>query len=579
MNKCEVASKIDEIKKLADDDNYREAARLLERIEIKKIKDIKDLYRIITIYIENERYSEARRVLKRIARKGKSKRVVHQLIDINIKSERIDAAKKYMRQFKKLAPNDPYNYVFEYQLANLLEESYDMQVEILEKLKQQSYLEKWAYELAKSYYMAGRIDDSMAECKKLIECFREGVYVDLAKNLLEYLEIVKLQEKNRERNQVVQDEIESTIVQEEAKSVQKEEVKPLEKEEFVPYNERERTSYQCAFDFIEDMETRQRDEEIDQIIEAAERRQKLEKQREDLESIEEEQEQEENGQGQEENEDIAPKLSLKDELAMIEEQEERESPKQLNDFFKRQGYDTDLGNEILGQFARVQSIAEQIHRSLEMLTQAYTKKRVIGVCGNSSEEETLLSRRLAKLYHALQITDSNRLVILPFRQFIELDFTQCLSQIKGGCVIVEDVEQEMDAISKQIDILSENGCFVILEFNYRYYINPLKEAFGLEVITMESYTLEELMGFVEEFVEEKAYSMEEDAKTYCKLYITGLLNQAEPRVLCKVLDKIRNAYHCANRRNRLELRNIAESGRYEDAVFMSIRYTDLTNEN
>ena len=54
-------------------------------------------------------------------------------------------------------------------------------IEILQELKQEEYIEEWAYELAKLYHRAGRRDECMEECKDIMLWFGSGEIVERAK--------------------------------------------------------------------------------------------------------------------------------------------------------------------------------------------------------------------------------------------------------------------------------------------------------------------------------------------------------------------------------------------------------------
>ena len=48
--------KMDELKRLAVNGQYQKAVSILDTIEIKKVKNVIDLYVIADIYVENEQY-------------------------------------------------------------------------------------------------------------------------------------------------------------------------------------------------------------------------------------------------------------------------------------------------------------------------------------------------------------------------------------------------------------------------------------------------------------------------------------------------------------------------------------------
>mgnify|MGYP003293200240 CR=1 FL=1 len=186
MDKYDMAMKMDELYHLCKQGKYKRAYVILQTIEIGKIKNQKDLYVIVTILCENEDYRKAKAILRMIYKKSKGKRVLHQLVEICIKSGEIEEAKKYYKQFCELAPNDIYVWIFQYQFLCLQGGSIDEKICLLKKIVSQEYVERWAYELAEMYYMNNQQEDCERECKELILMFGDGVYVEKARRLLQY---------------------------------------------------------------------------------------------------------------------------------------------------------------------------------------------------------------------------------------------------------------------------------------------------------------------------------------------------------------------------------------------------------
>lgn len=713
--------KMDELKRLAVNGQYQKAVSILDTIEIKKVKNVKDLYVIADIYVENEQYDKAIDLLVQLEKKIRSRRVVHQLIDINLKVRDVELVRKYMKEFARMAPADPYNYIFQYQLSLLEREEIGKQIEILEDLKKQEYMEKWAYELAIVYHRAGRDDDSLSECENIITWFGEGIYVEKAKQLKE-----KIKQKLESKDEVNALEIESLFKPTIRKTIEKEEVpttveentaekeissmeekeetyedtisdtaitaekeeavedeieekedsfdaplqedrvetKPEKESRFINRENRkkesERPSYQSAFDFIEDMELKEEDDEIDKIIERAEKKKraeqalmekeddtkvanehevkklveettdniaseieamfleeenahpkeslvdelaKMEKEVEENELLQEEiqekaleiqeeveheihyeQSHTENFQKETEEvkkqtstevikEESQPKEEISEEVEqLIRKRRQRATLKKLNEYASAcKNEDVDV-TKPLGAYAKIHSVGENILRSLEYLFDVQNKKYIC-ISGKTTFEETYLARRLAKLYSELNIVKSKKLLVLPCLQFVEIEFERYLEQIRDGLIIVEDVEVKSKKLFEQVQYLNDNGCTIILESHNTSAVQELSKQ--TIVIKISEFDVEEWYGFVTDFLDEKEYIMDESAVKACKEYIEKLLLDGKGDILNRILEKINHAYHCANRRNRVELRNVAELGNYEDAVFMIIRYTDF----
>ena len=59
MDKQEFSMKLDELKRLEENGQYRKAYKVLERLDIKKIKSTKDIFIVIDVLIENDRFDQA----------------------------------------------------------------------------------------------------------------------------------------------------------------------------------------------------------------------------------------------------------------------------------------------------------------------------------------------------------------------------------------------------------------------------------------------------------------------------------------------------------------------------------------
>lgn len=778
MDKYEFSMKLDELKRLAANGQFRKAGKVLETIDLKKIKNIKELYVAIDILIENEKYEQAKEQLISISKKLKSRRVFHQLVDVSIKAKEVDSAKKYMKEFYKLAPKDSYNYVFRYQLAVLMQEGYEKQVEILEDLKQYEYLEKWAYELAKVYHRAGRDEDCVAECEDLILWFGDGVYVEKAKALKKYLteatlpeEIQKAGKKNHLPNpgETREDSLEYFRANSEEKVPATE-----QEEESIPQRSYQ-PSYQSAFDFIEDMEMREKEEELDRMIEALDKKkvqnlvsqsmqdvliqeepgkenineshmettemmdeysealtqpireesghadqEELQEEVQEEQPFEEqvpateqevkrlvedttdliasqlselffqEEHQEENASEPEnipvweavsesdvitgpesvtetealagmepvseseevvvpesmeeaetipdpevmegaeaiadpeviEEPDVIPEPeevlecdpslesgilpvseSSKDEQhlktksdvledvdQLIKKRKQRAIAKQLNSLVQKRVDDTSEAKDYLGQFAKMYTVGEEILRSLESLMEEHNNSTVILVDGQTTFCQTYFSRKLAKLLYAMKLIETQKFVLLNYEKFIRVDFEKHMDQIQGGCIVIEETQEITENMQKQLSLLMNHQCMILLELasgqEEEVCQNSLEEIqlenqslVKVSAIHLKSFEEEDLVGFAADFLTEKEYSIDFEAEEYLKKYARKLSNQKDPDAFCKVLEKITKAYHCANQRNKVELRNIAELGNYQDAAFMSIKCTDFADEN
>jgi hypothetical protein len=178
--------KIEEMRRKMDDGDAQAAQKILDTMELKKIKNMVDLSLMAEVYNENERYEEAIQLYLKIYEKTKSRKSLFQLVDISINRNNAEDAQNYLLKYQSVAPKDFYKYVFRYKIDKLKGEPYEQLIDTLVTLKNTEYTEKWAYELAKTYYKAGMEAECIRECSDIILWFGEGMFVEKAKMLRAY---------------------------------------------------------------------------------------------------------------------------------------------------------------------------------------------------------------------------------------------------------------------------------------------------------------------------------------------------------------------------------------------------------
>ncbi|WOO34647.1 hypothetical protein R2R35_12640 [Anaerocolumna sp. AGMB13020] len=209
MERYENIVKIEEIRKLTDGGQYQKAVKILDTMEIHKIKSLTDLSVLADVLTENGRLDEAMGLLERIYEKSKTRRILYQMVELAIKKGDAKLADVYLVKYMQAAPNDSYRFIFRYYIDKLKGEPLEVLMDSLEQLKEYEYIEVWAYELAKLYHKAGLKDKCVRECSDIILWFGDGIYVDKAKLLKAYyvgeldpLHMLKAKDKNEARQRL-----------------------------------------------------------------------------------------------------------------------------------------------------------------------------------------------------------------------------------------------------------------------------------------------------------------------------------------------------------------------------------------
>ena len=184
MDKYEYKLKLDQIKSLAAEHNYEAAAELADTINWNKIKNVNALIKAGEIYEKVERYEESRDILlMAYDRSPIGRMIIYRLAEVAVKMGNYSEAKEYYDEFVEIAPHDNLKYVLRYEISRAQGADVKALIAILEELKEQEYLEEWAFELACLYHKAGMSEKCIEACGELILWFGDGPYVEHALEL------------------------------------------------------------------------------------------------------------------------------------------------------------------------------------------------------------------------------------------------------------------------------------------------------------------------------------------------------------------------------------------------------------
>lgn len=177
--------------------NYHMAEELADSINWKRVRNANSLIKAGEVYETAERYDDAKEMfLLAYERSPIGRTIVYRLAELAIHIGNYDEAMEYYEEFVEMAPNDSLKFVLKYKIYKAKGESLAEQIQILEDLKEQEYIEEWAYELAYLYHQAGMSEKCVEACDELILWFGDGAYVEKALELkMLYQPLTKQQEE------------------------------------------------------------------------------------------------------------------------------------------------------------------------------------------------------------------------------------------------------------------------------------------------------------------------------------------------------------------------------------------------
>ena len=177
--------------------NCHMAEELADSINWKRVRNANSLIKAGEVYETAERYDDAKEMfLLAYERSPIGRTIVYRLAELAIHVGNYDEAMEYYEEFVEMAPNDSLKFVLKYKIYKAKGESLAEQIQILEDLKEQEYIEEWAYELAYLYHQAGMSEKCVEACDELILWFGDGAYVEKALELkMLYQPLTKQQEE------------------------------------------------------------------------------------------------------------------------------------------------------------------------------------------------------------------------------------------------------------------------------------------------------------------------------------------------------------------------------------------------
>lgn len=184
MDKQEYKIRQEEIRTLVEEKNYREAADIADTIDWRRVKSIKMLCTVSDIYKMVRRYEDSKTILEMAYEKRPGSRmIVFALTELCLKLGDVVNAWEYYKEFCQVAPEDSRRYILLYKVYAAQEVSLEEQIKVLEKLKEEEFIDRWAYELAYLYHKIGFGTKCVEECDEMILWLGEGRYVRKAMEL------------------------------------------------------------------------------------------------------------------------------------------------------------------------------------------------------------------------------------------------------------------------------------------------------------------------------------------------------------------------------------------------------------
>lgn len=195
MDKYEFNIKAEQMRKMADQGDYKTAMQIADAIDWRRVRNANLLSYVADIYEKNKEYEEAKDILLlAFERAPVGKRFLFKLSEISVEAGDLQDAQEFYREFCEMSPDDTRQYLLRYMILKAKGASPEQLIDPLEEYTSEEVDEEWLYTLAKLYSEAGYEDECVRTCDKIMLLFGLGQYVDKAMELkLQYRSLSKEQ--------------------------------------------------------------------------------------------------------------------------------------------------------------------------------------------------------------------------------------------------------------------------------------------------------------------------------------------------------------------------------------------------
>lgn len=489
MEKYDNIVKSAEIRKLVDNKMYQKALTILNTIDINKVKILTDLSVYAEVYIQTERYDQAKQLLMRIRAKSNSRRVIQQLIKLAIKTKNKEEAEAYYEEYVNVAPRDSDKYILRYRIDRMCEADIAVLIDSLERLKEYDYIEKWSYELAKLYHKAGMKDKCIRECNDIILWFGEGVIVEKAK----MLKAIYVREEKRKESIPAEEKREAERMQEFAKTKDLSEVSN-KVNAILKEQEEEKESMDSSANIEKTLENNQNLEYNHKSIQ-----------------------------------DIPNQGDCPADYEYIFENEK------LHDIY--QG------------FFEIEGIREQIACYLDKAMKE-EKAPCFAIESCEIENSIIFAKAMARALHELNVYASNRMAKISAEKLNGIALAEQTERLKDSVVVIEEASSlSTEKIEEIITMLSELGRhMVIVLVDEKEKLNVLfeqNEEFALyfkDMFEIVCHTKQELMNAALEMFRGQEFELEEEAivclETACNQIAVTVIEEERTSSLTKLIEGV-----------------------------------------
>lgn len=523
--------KIEEVKRLLDEQEYEQAAVTADEVPVKRLKSAYELNLIGKAYKCNGDFLNAKDAFERSYEVRCSRPVLVDILDCCLEIKDLDSAEKYFDEYQKVAPDDKVIlYKYRYHIEKRKGRERRLLIMILEELKALEYSEEFAYELAKQYHKAGMAEECMRECDDIILWFGFGPTVERAKTLLAYykgeISLEDIKSAGAKYQAKLQQRVHIEEVPEPEKLPEKEEPKVILQQEEMPVEEETVVEKAVEEKTVEEKTVEEETEE-------------LPPQEEEPVEIVEEHSTEEIAEHPEEAEAPDDFVMPEIDLSGISFEEERnvnevqESSRAEAELYAPLAENPETNNErlaellrkkkivipeILKNFGRIERISKQVVKSLELAISDREKAYFV-ITGEPQTGKTTLAFAFIRLLYELDIIKYDRTATIDAVQLNQVSIEDYGDELKNCNLVIENAggmtKESIEGLLRFSKGSGGKTC-VILEDTVRdinKFLRAREELNSLfnNRIHLGKYNAEDLLGFAYDCIKKEDYGIDKMA--------------------------------------------------------------------
>lgn len=168
MDKYEFNLKIEQLKKLIDQEDYVTALKIVQTVDWNRVRNTNLLTMAATVYEKNEMLQDSKDMLiLAFERAPVGKHLLFKLTELSCKTGDLEEAEDYYHEFRSIDSTDIGNYLLQYMILKARHAPYERQLLPLERYCNLDPDEKWLFELASAYAYANRLEECVKTCDKV----------------------------------------------------------------------------------------------------------------------------------------------------------------------------------------------------------------------------------------------------------------------------------------------------------------------------------------------------------------------------------------------------------------------------